>query len=298
VSRYLAAAVTAAGLCLFAACGSDDSPSRPSSIAIRVSDPSEDKVVLAAPASVGAGVVRIMLENRGDTDHDAQLFRVDGRRSAQDVWSVLESADGSARPAWLHPAGGVAPIAPGESATVTGALEPGTYFVADTQERRSGSGGKITNAVKGGVAKLEVEGDAGGDLPATRASIVASDGRFETAGIEPGRNRVTFENRGEEPHQAVALPIDEGVPFAAAERKLLIDQGDTAWVPVDVPGKHATTVLEAGGKQVAEMTFAPGRYALVCFVADREGGPPHLQEGMASELRVSSETERQDAGAR
>ncbi len=295
--RYLAAAIAATGLCLLAACGSGDSPDGRSSIVVEASDPGE-KMAIAAPASVDAGEVQVTLTNRGDTPHDAQLFRVDGKHSGQDVAMLLETADSAPKPGWLHLAGGVAPIDPGESGMVTAVLEPGTYYIADTQERETESGARITGAARGGIAKLEVEGEGGGRLPATPARITAKDTGFQTAGIRPGRNRVTFENRGKEPHQAVAFRVDDEVPFAKAEETLMTDKADIGWVPVDVPAARATTVLDSGGEQISEMTFEPGRYALVCFVSDRAGGPPHFQEGMVSELNVSSETARQGAGAR
>jgi hypothetical protein len=30
----------------------------------------------------------------------------------------------------------------------------------------------------------------------------------------------------------------------------------------------------------------PGKYALLCFVSDRKGGPPHVAQGMLAEITV------------
>ncbi len=273
------------------ACGSDESDgstsSSPAKLTIKTTDPNPDRVSLDAPDSIEAGEVEIELRNRGNMLHDAQLFRVDGQRTGADIGDALEAVDSLARPRWLHVVGGVAPTRPGETSKVTQVLEPGTYFVADTQERNS-SGGKITNAAKQGVARIEVVGDSPSDtpLPRTPATIVAREYGFETTGIVAGANRVKFRNAGKEVHQAVAFRIRPGAPFEVRKKQLLDAQNGVGWVPIDVPHERATTAMEGGGEQVTELTFRPGRYVLLCFVAGRWGGAPQWTNGMVSELTI------------
>ena len=38
--------------------------------------------------------------------------------------------------------------------------------------------------------------------------------------------------------------------------------------------------------QAVELNLRPGRYALLCFAADRKGGPPHVMQGMIAQTRV------------
>lgn len=52
------------------------------------------------------------------------------------------------QPDWVRPAGGVAPIAPGESATVTQVLARIKYVVAGTQERED-EDANVTDGVRG-----------------------------------------------------------------------------------------------------------------------------------------------------
>jgi hypothetical protein len=40
-------------------------------------------------------------------------------------------------------------------------------------------------------------------------------------------------------------------------------------------------------KQSVELDLKPGRYVLLCFVPDREGGPPHVAKGMISDAEVA-----------
>lgn len=269
----------------YLAASSSDEPPK---LSIETVDLSPDEISMRAPASVAAGIVEIELRNRGDTLHDAQLFRVDSDRTSADVVDVLEASDGSPKPRWLHPAGGVAPTSPGETVAVTQVLRPGTYYVADTQERVLASGGRLVNAAKRGIARIEVRGKAAAELPGTAATIVAKEYGFESDGIVAGVNRVTFRNAGRQFHQVVAFPIRAGISFAEGKLAVLGQRRDTGWAPVDVPHQRATTVLEGGGEQVTEMAFDEGRYLLLCFVSDRSGGGPQWTIGMTSELRVEA----------
>lgn len=284
--------VALAALCSLPACGAGDGPD----VLIETSDPSPDEVSLRAPATANAGLVEIELRNHGDTPHDAQLFRVDGERTAADVVAVLEGLDSDPKPRWLHPMGGVAPVAPDETAIVRQVLGPGTYYVADTQERVDPSGVKVTNAAKKGIARVQVEGDDAGRLPPTPATITARDDGFDISGIAPGTNAVTFRNAGGEFHQVIAFPLSRDPSYRVAKAILLGQQSTTGWVPVDVPHDRATTVLEAGDAQTTEMTFRQGRYLLLCFVSPRTGGDPQWKRGMTAELDVATRAAEPGAG--
>ena len=45
-------------------------------------------------------------------------------------------------------------------------------------------------------------------------------------------------------------------------------------------------MLDGGREQVVDLELRKGAYALVCFVPDRKGGPPHAFKGMVSETVV------------
>jgi hypothetical protein len=270
------------------ACGDDgERPRR--TIAIEARDLSKEKPRLGAPARARAGLVDLQLRNDGDMLHDAQLFRIEGRHSLTKlVIDWLEDLDSAEKPAWAHPEGGVAPVRPGDTATVTQVLRPGSYLIVDTQERKGLW--PTTNAAKGGATRLVVSGRPRGRLPETSASITATDSGFEVDGVGSGPQELTFANTGKELHHVVALPVPEGPSWAKAKRDLIDGQSGIealGWVPVDgIDRARGTTVLESGGSQVTELDLDPGRYALVCVVSDRKGGASHLVRGMATELNV------------
>ncbi len=290
--RSLLALLALTGLCALPACGDDDdssdggSPetSEPAAVVFETTEPSKGKVAIDAPSSIDAGVVELTLKNSGKRPHDAQLVRVDGERSVDDVLDeVIDTEEGSPTPDWAHGGGGVGTVPPGQTATVTEVLEPGTYYLVDTES--AGDDGP-PNARNGGVAKFEATGDGGGELPATDAKITADEYSFQSSGIAPGKNRLTFENAGDELHHIIAVPVRKGAKFSDVRKVFTSEQPPKGPPPVDFEALQGTAVIDGGEEQVTELDFEPGKYALVCFIADRAGGPSHVAKGMISELDV------------
>jgi hypothetical protein len=57
--------------------------------------------------------------------------------------------------------------------------------------------------------------------------------------------------------------------------------------PLDFEHTSNTARIEGGTKQITELDLdKPGKYALLCFVSDRRGGPPHVAQGMIAEATV------------
>ena len=290
-SRRFPVLLAAGVLCLVpAACGSDDDSSDSGSsetaaVTFETSEPAKARVAIDGPAEIEAGVVEITLKNTGKGLHDAQILRVEGDRTADEVISnSIDSEEGAPTPEWITDGGGLAAVPPGESATVTEVLKPGTYYVLDSE---SAQGTQQPNARKGGVAKFEVTGEAAtAELPETDATITAKDFSFETAGIKPGANRLTFENTGRQLHHVIALPINKGSTIEDVKKFATSEGQSEGPPPVDFENGVATAVIDGGQAQVAELEFKKGKYALLCFITNREGGPPHVAMGMVDELDV------------
>jgi plastocyanin len=292
--RRITALLSAAALCLVpAACGDDDDSSggggssdsaEATAVTFTASEAGKDKVSLEGPTTVEAGLVDLTLENSGKGRHDAQLLRIEGDRSADEVISnSVGSEEGAPIPEWIRDGGGIGTVAPGETATVTQVLRPGTYYLLDSE---SAEGSEKINARKGGVATFEVTGEASGELPETDASITAKDFTFETAGIKPGVNRLLFENTGKELHHVIAMPLNKGATIEDAEKAFASEEEPQGPPPVDFENGVGTAVIDGGNEQITELEFQKGKYALVCFITNRSGGPPHVAMGMISELDV------------
>jgi hypothetical protein len=292
------ALLAATALCLAsAACGSDEgSPGGPTTesskiakpskgaVTFETTEPSEDEVAISGPDAVEAGVTRITLRNAGERPHDAQIVRVEDDRTAEEVIShSVDAEEGAPIPYWITDGGGLGTVAPGESATVTERLESGTYYVLDGE---SPKGSDTPNARLGGVTKFDVVNETSDPLFGTGVRIAARDHYFRTVGIEPGANHVTFHNVGQQFHQIVALPLVGGATLADA-RKYLETEGETSGPPpVDFDDAIRTAAIDGGQRQIMWLDFKKGRYALVCFLNDRDGGRSHLAKGMIDELDV------------
>jgi len=275
------AALAALGLALaLPACGSDDekssgggsSSSKPAAFKVTVGDAAKGKSTIEAPKTVKAGLVEVSVENTGKRPHDAQIIGVDGDQTAQQVTKVV-SSEGGPLPQWLHGGGGLGTVNPGQSASATDVLEPGRYFVMDTDG--------------GASAEFEVTGEASNaELPSTPATITAKEYGFETSGLKAGKQKITFDNAGKELHHVIAVPYNKGATFADVKKFTTSEEEPSGPPPVDFEGGVGTTVLDGGKKQVAELEFKKGKYAFVCFIQDRKGGPPHVAKGMVQEVEV------------
>lgn len=292
--RFLA--LLAAGvLCLVpAACGDDDSSSGGGSsesaeatkVTFKTTETPDGKVKVSGPRTIQAGVVELTFQNAGKQPHDAQILRVEGDHSAKEtIQSTIDSDEGDPIPDWITDGAGVGTTPPGQTVTVTQVLEPGTYYLFDT-ETSGGEGEGKPNALNGGQAEFEVTGEASGELPSTDATITAEDYSFESSGIKPGSNRVTFANDGEQLHHLIAFPIKEGVAFEEVKKLFASNEEPKGPPPVDFENGLSTAVIDGGQSQVTDLQFKQGKYALVCFITDRKGGPPHVAMGMISELDV------------
>ena len=228
-----------------------------------------------APLTVGAGLVEIRLRNAGDTPHKAQLWRVGGGHTVAEALRVRRP-----QPDWLRAAGGVGLVSPGRSASTLQVLRPGLYYVAATLDQ------------PGQVASFTVTGDEPeASLPKAAARVDALDFKFAVAGLTAGRNTIEFRNLGSEPHHAFFSPI-VGSADLQDVRRFFSGRSFVGAPPVDTEATRETVVLEGGDRQVTEVDLDPGRYAVICFVRGRAGGPRHIELGMLNELEVGREPRR------
>ncbi len=273
------------------ACGDDDSEegesSKPQTLAIEITERGKNRFAMSAPKSVKAGLVEISLRTPagGRTMHDAQFVRVEGNHTIGEVFKYI-AAEGAPTPPWLFAAGGVGQTPAGQTGTATQQLTPGKYFILDTGEPE---GENVKSyAESGATASLEVTGEAGGDeLPKTDAKVTATDYSFSAQGLKPGMNQIEFDNAGKELHHLIAFPYRKRASLADVKKAFMEEEGEASGPPpLDFEGGVGTAVLEGGTKQVTPLELKRGKYALVCFISDRKGGPPHVAKGMVVETTV------------
>ncbi len=299
------------------ACGGDSSEDggsaaeksaapKPTTLPINTTDVGQDRFNTKAPASIKGGLVKIVFENAGKMPHEAQLLRVDGGHTVQEAVEIITSEDDKT-PEWMHAAGGVGITPPGQQGTAFINLPAGNYGVISM-----GAGGPEEGpppATRGALAEFEVTEGQPGELPQASATIVAEDEgehkeggegqatgegqetedhkhSFEATGLKPGRNTVLFDNRSEELHHVVLAPIVGDTTLEEVEEAVTSEGPPEGPPPLDFENIVNTAVLDGETKQVTELELKEGRYALLCFISDREGGDPHVAEGMLEEVTI------------
>jgi hypothetical protein len=157
------------------------SSAEPKPLNLELTESGDGASYSGAPREVPAGLARISLKNGGKAPHEAQLVRVDGEHSPQEVVQVIGGTEqGGPIPEWLHAAGGVSIAPPGQTATAVQPLEEGTYHILDLQGQDPSKGAQATFEVTGG--------EAGAEPPDAPATVTASEYEFQTSGLKSGQN--------------------------------------------------------------------------------------------------------------
>lgn len=277
--RNLTAVAACAALFITAGCGDDDDEgeseggSAPKAMQISASG-SGKKIKMTAPTSVPAGLTRITFRNSAKQPLAPQLVKVEGEHSLAEVAKAGSAWGDKGKPlaSWVRLEGGAPRATPGQTSSAMQVLRPGKYYAFDIETNSS--------------APFEVKGgDGGGSLPdAPGGTVTASEYKFEASGLKTGRQQILIENVGKEPHFMVAAPIKQGKTIADVRKFIKTEKGED---PIDEKSTVDTPVLEGGGRQILQLTLkTKGKYALLCFIPDRKGGPPHVAKGMISEATV------------
>lgn len=294
-ARIPVAALTAlVALSVVAACGSDSNKSssgtKPSEASTHKAPPvvnvtasgEAGKWTFDVPSSITGGVVTFRLTNNSKSDtHDIQLARVDGTHSKDEIVKIISSQEGGA-PEWLHGYGGVATVAPGQSSTATTDLPPGhyVYFCTDDSDGK----GHVDHGMYG---EFDAKGTSGAAMPTATAQIKALEYKFETSGLKAGKNVVEFTNTGKQLHMVIAAPIAAGKTLDDVKQAFASENGPQGPPPVDFEKAVGTEVVDPGRSLVTTWNLTSGKYAMLCFMTDHAGGPPHFMSGMLQEVDIT-----------
>jgi hypothetical protein len=254
----------------FTACGDDDDDgggSQPQAFQVQVAEEGGETRV-TAPESVQPGAVEIRFTNDGERDHTVQIIRVGDGHTAAEVKKAGDAwAEGQGElPDWIVFVGGVGSTKPGGTGTATVELPAGEYLAYD-----------VEGAGETPYAEFTVEGDDGEALPEVPAEVEAVDYDFNVTALEAGSKPVLFTNTGEEPHHLAAAPLKQGKTEADVEEYINTEEGPS---PIVESEAFDTAIVSGGESAIVDVRFESGEYALLCFIPDRKGGPPHAVKGM------------------
>ena len=253
------------------ACGDDEEPEK---VAIEATG-SGQEVKFTVPAEVKAGATEIEFTNSTQRENDAQLIRIEGEYSEDEVIGELGKAiEGQPVQDWFKAGGGVGATKPGETKTVTQELEAGTYYVVGRGEPAPP------------LPKITVSDDGGGELEEPDAKVTAQEYSFSGEGLKSGQQEVLLDNAGGQWHHFIAAPIAEGKTLEDVKAFAQEEGQPQGPPPIDEQSGFESTVLEGGTSQIVDVDLKPGKYAFLCFISDKQGGPPHVAKGMVSEVTV------------
>jgi uncharacterized cupredoxin-like copper-binding protein len=234
-----------------------------------------------APQRVPGGLVSVRLVNAGQEPHYARLVRLTDGKRLGDFLALRQQRRGAA--AWMVPAGGLAPVSPGDSAELTLTLAPGVYVLLCGYPGRDGQ----PHMDKGMVREIEVGAGPASPprQPREDVRLRVADGAF--AWSEPltaGRHVIQVENVGSQTHQVLLSRLPAGTTLDA-EKQWFSD------FTSERPGHPAGGVIELSRGQRVWLTvdLPPGRYALLCHVSGPDGRN-HFDAGEAVEFTVAPRT--------
>ena len=236
----------------------------------------------AAPATVPAGLTTVRLVSQGREMHHAQLVRLQDGHTVEELTQAIAAGGAHGQmPAWAQFVGGPNVPAPGNATEATMELEPGSYALVCFIP----SGDGVPHMMKGMIKPLTVvPSPAAARARAEVADVrmVLRDYSFQiTPDISAGRHTIRVENAAAQPHEVVLMRLAQG----KSPQDLL------AWLekqdgPPPATPMGGTSFLSTGEVNQFTADFAPGEYALLCFVPDAGNGAPHVAHGMVRQITV------------
>lgn len=248
--------------------------STPNVVTVRAGD-----YFFEAPASIPAGLTTFRLATTGKEMHHVTIFRLaEGHRVAELV-EALKSPHAPV-PAWAVAVGGPNAPAPGGTFDATVELQPGSYALVCLIPSSDGA----PHVMKGMVRPLTVTATTGSREAGPRADVTMrlADYTFEMSGpVNAGRRTLRVENAASQPHEVEIVRLAPGTSahdFLSWAEKM---QGPPPGLPIG-----GVTFLSPRQVNYIDVDFAPGRYALLCFVPDAKDGKPHFVHGMVKEIEI------------
>ncbi len=223
-----------------------------------------DGVAVQGPDSAPSGWVRIVFENKGDSDQHLALVRLTGGKTVDDLTALIQQDPKAPLPDWALPSGGPADTSPGVTAVVIQNLQEGsyvwvTYVLGDDEIARPGLDlMRPFEVTASSVPGVEPTGDVVLSILEYDYHIQDTLGafdRFESgSGLKPGPRIIKIDNKSSLVHEA---------------RIALIEGGKQA---VDFPDLYFMRPKGRSAEQATEGPLAP--FPVIDDDDKGPGGPP------------------------
>jgi hypothetical protein len=230
-----------------------------------------------APDEIPAGLTEFRFLNKGPALHHMAIVKLEDGKTFDDLRALL--ANPGPAPAWIREIGGPNAPAPGLESNATLILEPGNYALICFVDI-----GGPPHFMKGMVKPLRVipATDAAASKPDADITATLFDYNFKlSAPITAGTRTIRVDNAAKQHHEVELIQLNPGKTLGDLMSWLQKTEGPP-------PGKPIGGIagLEAGASQYFTADFAPGDYALICFLPDAKDGKPHFMHGMMQQITV------------
>ena len=235
----------------------------------------------AAPETINAGWVRVILTNSGAEPHHVQFLRLNDGVTVQQFEAALKQAEGPAL-ALTKQLGGVGAFHPGGSASAVLNLPAGQYVILCLIPS---PGDHVAHHTKGMIKSLTVRAASGVSAAEPKAGMTVhlKDFSFDMPGSLPaGSLTIRVINDGPEPHELNILRLADGKTLEDVTRFLNGAGGPPPFAPVG--GMNG---LDVGVTGYAEVNLGSGKYVAICNIpSPKAQGHPHFDLGMIKEFSV------------
>lgn len=233
-----------------------------------------------APDQVPAGMMTVHLVDNGTELHHVAIIALKDGKTMADVDQALKSK--GPPPAWMVDDGGVnAPHPGGGMASATQLLEAGNYALICFIPSPDG----VPHFAKGMVRPLTVTANTGADASAPNADIVLSLRDYSFTMSKPltaGTHTIRIESSGTQSHEVQLVRLAPGKKAEDVPAWVMKPDGPPPGVPIG-----GVPAMAKGSVAYVTADFAPGDYALICFLDDAKDGKPHFAHGMIQQVHIS-----------
>ncbi len=179
-----------------------------------------DGAGVQGPDSAPAGWVRVLFENKGDSNRHLALIRLTGGKTADDLTALIQQDPKAPLPDWALPSGGPADTSLGVTAVVTQNLQEGsyvwvTYVLGDDEiARPSLDLMRPFEVTASSVPGVEPTGDVVLSILDHDYHVQDTLGGFDRyesgSGLEPGPRIIKIDNESNLVHEARIALIEGG----------------------------------------------------------------------------------------
>jgi uncharacterized cupredoxin-like copper-binding protein len=275
------AVVTALAVETLTGCGEDRADMAELAVTATEATHSDTTYHFELPAQVPAGATRVSLSNAGDEPHHAQLFRLDGGKTIEDLGAALATGDVTATEEVGTFVGGTGLVDPGEisQADAVIQLEEGNYAFICFVEGADGT----PHSAHGMLQPLTVTAatERSASAPDIDEEISLIDYAIDTPDRLPGDATVAVTNdAAQEPHELIVgrLHGDANVD----DVRHALEHG----TPPPMTSVGGMQALPPGTTQRLKLDLRPGRYVFICHITSPDG-LAHYTKGMIKEVTIT-----------